>query len=349
MTELIATCSVALPGGPPKLVHLLPFGTQKGRDGAGPYTVRDKAHAAQVIAVTKAFQRGADLPVDYEHQNQRKPELAYKPAAGWIKPDTLVVRPNGIWGSAEWTATASQGIAKKEFRYFSPVFTHDQQGNVIRIVGGALTHFPNLELTALASQGATMPGDTMTSAKALLGLDGADDATFLKCCGDLAKLTKAFITHLGLPADTGAAGLLDALMQKVNNPPPTATATASQAPEVLAAVEAIQAVASQAQAYREQLSQTQVDKAVEDAMRSGRVSPAMRPWATALASQDPASFGRFLEAMLPIFSTLFKSEFDGRPQLPPKDNSGGGLTAGQLAVCSQMGMSPEDYRKNMEG
>ncbi len=341
MTELLATCSIALPSGPPKLVHLLPFGTHRGRDGKGPYTVRDKEHAAQIIAATKTYQRGADLPVDYEHQNQLRPDLTVKPASGWIKPDSLVVGPNGIWGSAEWTATASQGIAKKEFRYFSPVFTHDQQGDVIRIVGGALTHFPNLELTALASQGATMPGDTMTSAKALLGLDGADDATFLKCCGDLAKLTKAFVTRLGLPAETGASGLLEALTQKF----PEKTATASQDLHVIAA---IQAVASQANAYREQLSQAQVDKAVSAAMTAGKLSPAMEEWATALASQDPTSFAAFTAAMPPIFANLFKSDFAGRPFSPQTDDPTG-LTAGQLAVCSQMGVSPEQYKSNLEG
>lgn len=347
MNELIATCSVALPGGSPKRVHLLPFGTNMGSNGRGPYILRDKVHAAQVIANTTAYQRRADLPVDYEHQNQLAPHLKPKPAAGWINPGSLVVGPNGIWGEAEWTEIAAQNISAREYRYFSPVFTHDQQGNVIRIVGGALTHFPNLELTALASQGATMPGDTMTSAKALLGLDGADDATFLKCCGDIAKLTKAFITHLGLSADTGAAGVLDALMQKANKPP--ATATASQTPEVLAAVEAIQAVASQAQAYRDQLSQAQVDKAVSDAMDAGKVSPAMRDWAIALASQSPDAFQGFLKTMPPVFSELLKSDFSHRQVAHPANGDSSGLNAGQLAVCSQMGMSPEDYRKNLEG
>lgn len=350
MTELTATCSMSLPAGAPDRVHLLPFGTVLGRDGRGPYTLRDKAHAAQVIAVTKAAQGATDLPIDYEHQNQlAPPHVKPRPAAGWLKPNSLEVGPNGIWGRVEWTATAAQQLGERAYRYLSPVFNHATDGTVLRIVGAALTHFPNLELTALASQGATMPGDTLTSAKALLGLDGADDATFLKVCGDLAKLTKAFVTHLGLPADTGAAGVMDALMQKANSQPPPTTATASQAPEVLAAVEAIQAVASQAQAYREQLSQAQVDKAVSAAMDAGQVSPAMRGWATALASQDPDAFQGFLKTMPPVFAAMLKSDFSNRPAAPPANGDGSGLNAGQLAVCSQMGMSPEDYRKNMEG
>ena len=44
-------------------VHLLPLGTFNGRDGRGPYMVRD---AADIIAATRKL--GMDLPVDYEHQ-----------------------------------------------------------------------------------------------------------------------------------------------------------------------------------------------------------------------------------------------------------------------------------------
>lgn len=352
MTEHTATCSISLPSdgsAVPDKVHLFPFGTVRGRDGRGPYTLHDKAHAARVIATTRAFQGSADLPVDYEHQSQlAPPHIQPRPAAGWIKADSLEIGPNGIWGHAEWTATASQHLSDRSYRYLSPVFNHAKDGAVLRIVGAALTNFPNLELTALAAQGAIMPGDTLTSAKALLGLDGADDATFLQACTDLAKLTQAFVKHLGLPPETGAAGVMDALMQRANKAPPV-QATASQGLDA-AALKAIQAVASQAEAYRQQVSQAQVDKAVADAMEAGKVSPAMRPWATALASQDPDSFSGFLETMPPIFAAIMKSDFVGRPAVPGGDGgTPAGLSAGQLAVCSQMGMSPEDYRKTLKG
>ncbi|WP_096701623.1 phage protease [Magnetospirillum sp. 15-1] len=346
MIEHTATCSISLPTGAPDRIHLLPFGTNRGRDGRGPYTLRDKAHAHQVIASTKLHQRGADLPVDYEHQSQLAPlHIKPRPAAGWVKWDSLDIGPNGIWGIVEWTATAAQHLGERAYRYLSPVFTHTDDGTVLRIVGAALTNFPNLEITALASQGAIMPGDTLTSAKALLGLDGADDATFLKTCENLAKLIQAFVTHLDLPPETGATGVLDALMRKTAAP-----TTASQTAEIVAAAQAIQAIASQAETYRQQTSQAQVDKAVADAMAAGKLSPAMKPWAMALASQSPESFEGFVQSMPALFAGLMKSDFQGRPAVPSNAPSGtAGLTAGQLAVCSQLSVSPEDYRKLLEG
>jgi hypothetical protein len=54
--------------------------------------------------------------------------------------------------------------------------------------------------------------------------------------------------------------------------------------------------------------------------------------------------------MPPVFAHLFASDFSGRPPSPPKDgDANGGLAPGQIAVCSQMGLSPDDYRKTLKG
>ena len=79
--DILATASaVALPeGGAPEWVKLFGYGTVIGRDGRGPYAVRDQAHAQQIIAATTARQSGADAPVDYDHQTQRS-EINGQPA-----------------------------------------------------------------------------------------------------------------------------------------------------------------------------------------------------------------------------------------------------------------------------
>lgn len=344
--EYLATCTMSMPSGAPDKVHLLPFGTVRGRDGRGPYTLRDKAHAAKVIAASRDYQRGADMPVDYEHQSQlAPPHVLPRPAAGWLKADGLEIGPNGIWGRVEWTATASAMLDDRAYRYLSPVFNHAEDGTVLRIVGAALTNFPNLELTALASQGASMAPDTLTSAKALLGLESADDQTFLQTCGDLAKLVKAFVTRLGLPPETSPAGLMAALMEKAGG----VQATASQTDDLAATIQAVQAVASQAEILRRQVSQAQVDTMVSAAMQAGKVSPGMKPWAMALASQAPDSFAEFLATMPPIFGHIVNpTPLPGQIR-PNRDGNTAGLTSGQLAVCSRMGIAPEDYAKNLKG
>lgn len=97
-----ATLDRALPQdaaakGAPEWVHLLPSGVMQGRDGR----TYDLADPGGLILAFEA--NGIDLPVDYEHQND-KPEARLEglvPAAGWIK--ALQSRADGIWGRVEWT------------------------------------------------------------------------------------------------------------------------------------------------------------------------------------------------------------------------------------------------------
>ena len=93
----LATCDRAFApgGGAPEWVHLLPDGHMKGRDGR-------EFELADPGALVLAFQSGGiDLPIDYEHQND-KPEARLSgpvPAAGWIKE--LRAAEGGLWGRVE--------------------------------------------------------------------------------------------------------------------------------------------------------------------------------------------------------------------------------------------------------
>lgn len=145
--------SFELPAGePPKWVHLLPLGSFfSGRDGRGPYILKDIQAAQAVIETTMGYQGNADMPIDYDHQliwtrENGKPA----PASGWIKE--LQARADGVWGRVEWTPRAAELLRNREYRYLSPVFMHTQDGTITRLSFAALSNIPNLELTALASQ-----------------------------------------------------------------------------------------------------------------------------------------------------------------------------------------------------
>jgi hypothetical protein len=75
--------------------------------------------------------RAIDLPIDFEHQNDRKSDLRTGPvpAAGWIKE--LKADAAGLWGRVEWTAQARELIASKAYRYLRPSFLYTKTGNAI--------------------------------------------------------------------------------------------------------------------------------------------------------------------------------------------------------------------------
>ena len=104
---------------PPEWVQLIPAGISHGRDGRGPYNLKD---VPAVIAATKAHFGSADIPVDYDHQIMyAKDNGQPAPAAGWIKD--FSTRPDGLWGRVEWTERAAAHLKNREFRYLSPSFT----------------------------------------------------------------------------------------------------------------------------------------------------------------------------------------------------------------------------------
>lgn len=348
--EFIAHHSVDLgkdgPGTVPEWVHLLPIGTFGGRDGRGPYTV----DAAKVIGASMAYQRGADIPIDYDHQlvhamKNGQPAVA----AGWIKE--LRVFPNGIWGRVEWTEAAAARIRSREYRYLSPMFTHDEAGNVIRLAGAGLVNMPNLELTSLNSQqGTSMDPTILAQLRALLGLpEGADDAAILKAAKDLTELAAIIRRASKLPEDTPFAGVLDALKQRAGGAMPTTApaathaATPTEAPPGFVPVAALEHMAAQANTFRQQVLGQAVEHMVGAAISGGKLPPALSEWATAYASADPEGFKTFAATMPQILAPGALT-----PAAPPSDRDpASGLSAGQLAVCSSLGLDPKEFRQSI--
>lgn len=313
---LHAICDRALPpsGGAPEWVHLIPAGRMAARDGR-------KFDLVDPAAVILDFQqRGVDLPIDYQHQMDR-PEARLKgpvPAAGWIKE--LAHDETGLWGRVEWTATARDLIARKEYRFLSPVFLHNKAGQIQRLSGAGLVHKPALRLKALASEEAAMPPetrDTQTSPWSAL----------------IVRLLQA----LELPADATEEEALDALEGLL-----TRKATAAEMPDParFVPIEAVRDLMSDRNLHLSTLRQTEARDKVELAIRAGHLTPAMRSWATALCSTDPASFDDFLSRSPAPFAHLHKPVAFPSPQAFGA-GSGAAASDAERAICAQLGLTPE--------
>lgn len=141
---------------PPRRVKLLPVGQVDMRDGRGPYMVRDQAHAARIVAATRAWLGSADMMFDYDHQSiyaagPGKGGMAI--AAGWAKGDKLSAEPDGIYANdVEWTAAARQKLAAREYRYLSPLFMAAKgSGDVMQLKNAALVNMGAIDLPAIAA------------------------------------------------------------------------------------------------------------------------------------------------------------------------------------------------------
>lgn len=328
-----------------KRFRIVPFGTFSGRDGRGPWHLRDKAHAEQVITATKAFLNGVDMVVNYDHQS----EYAAVPgvggvakAAGWINPDTLEVGADGIYASAEWTPPAEAALQAREYRYYSPHFRAAKgTGELTRLVNVGLTNSPNIEVSALASQegGAFNEGSPMkkiamllsASALTALGLkaDSEDEAAInaidklVEDAGKDAAVLASVRTRFKLADDAGEEAVLNAIT--------AASAAGEPDPSKFVPIDALKDV----QAKLGELQEDKILASVDGAIKLGKLTPAQKDWALKLGRKDISELNSFL-ATAPAFEGGAK--VDGKPGTETSK-----LTEEERVVCSVMGWSEEDF------
>lgn len=344
MTLLMATHAAPLAGDAaglaPEWVHLIPAGAFAGRDGRGPYVLKD---AEAVVAAS--IRQGLDAVIDYDHQTDLsavKNVGGTAPAAGWIT--ALEARADGIWGKVEWTDKGAAAVAAREYRYISPVFLHTRKGEVKAVLRAGLTNNPNLHLTALAAQETKLQseGDDMeellAELAAALGLpEGSDQAAVVAGVTALATSANAATTAIATMAQ--AAGV-----EPANDPAETATAvqaavtamgkrgTGAPDPNKFAPIEVVTSLQAQVKTLMDERAAGVVDQAI----KSGKVPPANRDWAVAYHAKDPEGFASFLEGQPAIL-------MPGAKPGARVETGDGALDADDMAVCSAMGLTPEEF------
>ena len=296
----------AAEGGAPEWVHLLPAGpVVQGQDGRT-WRLDDPAR------LVAAFNRGGtDLVVDYEHQEDDPARRGNGPvpAAGWIK-ELRVDPARGLMGRVEWTATARQLIANREYRFLSPVLLHDRAGNILRLRGASLVHRPNLTLTALARQEAPNMTATPTDTP-------------------LARIAAA----LGLPAAADEAAILTAIKARQDATPD---------PARFVPVEAVREMLAERALNRQTVAEAEAAARVDQAITAGYIPPALREWGLALCRQDPDSVTSFIGGAPPAYAHLTRA-----PGLPALNRTGtldGATGAEDAAVAAQLGLDPKAMR-----
>lgn len=340
----VAVCAflgaVAPERAPAEWVQLVPIGRFDGKDGRGPYIIRDKAHAQQVVAATLAYHRGADPVIDYDHQTDFgvKPDVGgTAPASGWMKE--FQVRDDGIYARVEWTPAAQARLEAREYRYLSPVFTHNQKGVVGVILRAGLVNAPNLQLAAVAAQqdvpnpqGNLMDRDALIQA---LGLDeNATDADIMAAVNS-AQAARTQVSAIALAAGLTAEAKPQDVLTAVQSAQAKAKDPANPDPAKFVPADQVIALQTQLNALQDDRAREKAETAVDRLIEQGRLIPALRDWAIAQHTADPAKF----------------EEFAGKAPvvLEPGEGQRGKeaaevtLTAEDKAVCAQMGLAEDVY------
>ncbi|MHB1183389.1 MAG: phage protease [Desulfobulbia bacterium] len=331
----VAACVVELSGVVPTEIQLVPAGEFRARDGR-PEDVAfwrcDAEAAARIIA--KAEAAVGDFVIDYEHQtllSEKNGQPA--PAVGWFKK--LEWREgDGLYAvDVRWTVKARAWIEANEYRYISPVLEYDKKtGVVLAVLMAAVTNYPALDghsdlavRAAAKFQSTTQEEDDVdrTQLIAMLGL--ADDASDKQITEALTALKAKAAT--ADQKDTEIAGLK--------------AAAGSPDPAKFVPLATFESLKAEVAALKSTQTTTEVGALVKKGLDDGKLLPVQEAWAKELGDKDLAALKSYLEKT-PAIAALKGSQSGGKGE----DVGGGdGVSAAELAVCKNLGITAEEYTK----
>jgi len=310
---------------PSRIMLVPPDAVVKGRDNRGWKNPDPK----KVALNSNAWQPA--LPIDENHSTDLSaPKGGSSPAFGWMK--NLCADSSGaLWADVDWTELGRDALAKKKYRFISPVFLHNDKGEINCILRAALTNSPNLNLPALNSARLENTNTTEVS------------------------MNKALLAALGLPETATEAEALAAV--KSLNAAKTAVASQTDKTAVdltayapRADLNAMEARAVAAEKQLADLNAAQLKKdaeaAVDGAIKARKFAPASREQYLAMCSTKEG-LDRF-KSIAAVSPAVVSAETQA-PESAPPQQGGVSLNSEQLQLAKAMGYSPEQFQKIMEG
>lgn len=361
MALLTALLAATLPLTSDGRAQLLPageFAARDGRPGPGKSWRIDDARGLTIAAQLNAIASVTPVVIDYEHQTFKAAENGKPaPAAGWIKSVSWLTG-KGLMAEVEWAPSAKASIQAGEYRYISPVITHDETtGDVTGVLMAALTNFPALlGMDAVVASLCAFTGRTadpqethdmalLTALLTALGLgatltetEALAAVTALKATADAAKakppVPTALVTELGLQAGADEVAALSAI--KALRTPADAT------------VQLVTTLQGQVTTLTAQINAEKVDKAIDAAIKANKITEAQRAAYQDVGRKDFAMLSALLDAAVVIPG--LNGQTGGKS--PAGDAAGAdgvaALTAAQRSVCTMLGLDPATYAKQLK-
>lgn len=346
----VAVCALQVQAGV-AMQRLIPAGTfdapRGAMSGQGPWLLTEDG-ARKVIA--RAATRSTDIVIDYEHQTLLAEQNGKPaPASGWVDPKSLEWRDDGLYGRVDWKAAAAKAIGDDEYRYLSPVFPYDANtGEVLDLLHLALTNSPAIDdaiAVLAAARMSAMPEineeDSPVKREQLINTLGlAADATDADIEAALAALKAgnaelaALREGLGVAADGNAVEVVAVLKGKA--------AKAAQPDMSQFVPKAVfDETQTQLAALKAGGDKAEVDRLIKEGLDDGRIAgKATAEW---LREQGLAVLKAHLQDS-PSIAALKSSQTQGKK--PEGDEQQGELSKEELAVCKNMGISPDDFKKS---
>ncbi|MGK0739542.1 phage protease [Yokenella regensburgei] len=334
-------------------IQLFPAGWFGPADGSESWYL-DAALAQTLIAI--AERRQNDYLFDYEHQSLSAPKASGPvPASGWFKK-LYWVEGEGLFSDVRWTAKATSLIQADEYRYVSPTFRYDQQGNVRELVNAALTNMPVLDgmrqvaasLMFFTNDGDSPVDELLEQLRWMLNLPITATAEDIKA--ELQKLIERLAPQGTAAASVNLLNFIEQQEQAIADGQTQIAAlsvasrqpTGQPDPAKYVPVAVVDELRTQLAALSTQYQDDRVEKLMTAALSDGRVlKGADEDNLRELGKSNFALMEKMIGTRKPI-KALSQLQSDGMTFNTGNHDGGDEMTAEQLAICSQFGNTAED-------
>jgi len=347
----------------PTEFQLLPFGQVQIKGSENPLIVDEDG----MRSASQAFaDRGLDMVIDYEHQTLGKTKDAdfsspngQAPAAGWIR----ALEPRGregLWAKVEWTEKAREYLARREYRYFSPVLLMSKStGRLLSIENVGLTNAPRLNaIKPIVAKNSNVGDSEMDFLKLVAKQLGMPEtATLEQVLAKVADMQKEGSEFLKLSAKEcglSEASTADQVIASIRTIPARADEAKeirgaldlkeeSSKSEVIASIHALRqrpdaTVVQEIASLKARIAERDRDDLVAAALKEGKITPAQKEWAEKYALADAEGFRLFV-AKAPQVVPIDGSKIIG-------DKAGQSLDDAQLQINKMLGISEDTWKKH---
>lgn len=303
-------------------IQIFPDGRFYAKDGRRPEGWQLTAEFANKL-IEAAQKQKDDYMVDYEHQTIYAASNGQpNPAAGWFK-ELEYREGEGLFAKVKWNEAAAQQIKNDEYRYISPFFESDEEGNILSLFNVGLTNTPAIDGMAKVVALSELVPSTRSRSSFLEQLKALIDNAEGLSADQLVGAVKEMVNQVDwLTQKTPEAPKADTAP---TDPEPTAeppkepetnteaSAEASEPdPEKYVPIEAFNEIRDQLAELQKAQNTQALNSVVEEALQAGKLLPSQKNWALNLGTKNIDSLKEYLANAQPIVP-IGKTQSGGAP------------------------------------
>lgn len=297
-------------------IQIFPDGRFYAKDGRRPEGWQLTAEFANKL-IEAAQKQKDDYMVDYEHQTIFAAKNGQpNPAAGWFK-ELEYREGEGLFAKVKWNEAAAQQIKNDEYRYISPFFESDDDGNILSLFNVGLTNTPAIDGMAKVVALSELVPSTRSRSSFLEQLKTLVDNAEGLSADQLVGAVKEMVNQVDwLTQKTPETPKSDPIPKEpdennsvvkdnlTTDEPETNTEASAEAsepdPEKYVPIEAFNEIRDQLAELQKAQNTQALNSVVEEALQVGKLLPSQKNWALNLGTKNIDSLKEYLANAQPI-------------------------------------------------